>query len=194
MFKKENRASLKFNFMSHDYNKRLMMKTINSSSQRSKHQVKKMDEENLSSSQSDNDNDSRKAIAVSASQRDLKQVINRLSAKNCILISENFDKLSSKQQMDRIEEALIDNGSMISPSSKKQMSEIFNSTHNFKQLKQILRDNQVHSIQNSIRSSNASQVTESPPQQQSSSKKMSATLNVNSKKLNDFVICSPAVK
>ena len=37
VFKKENRASLKYNFMSHDYNKRLLMKTINSSSQRSKH-------------------------------------------------------------------------------------------------------------------------------------------------------------
>lgn len=116
------------------------MKTINSSSQRSKHQVKKQDEENLSSSHSDNETDSRKTIAVSASQKDLKQVINRLSAKNCILISENFEKLSQKQQMDCIEEALIDNGSQISPSSKKQMSEIFNSTHNFKQLKQILHD------------------------------------------------------
>ena len=59
--------------------------------------LKKLDEENLSSSQSDNDNDSRNHISVSASQRDLKQVINRLSAKNCILISDNFEKNSYKK-------------------------------------------------------------------------------------------------
>lgn len=50
VFKKDNRSSLKTNFMSNDYNKRFMLKTNNTSSHRSKYNNTKNDEENLSSS------------------------------------------------------------------------------------------------------------------------------------------------
>lgn len=60
--------------------------------------------------------------------------------------------------MDKIEEALIDNGSIISADSsrKKQMSDIFNSTHNFNQLKQIFEDKTIMNRTSSIRASGAS--------------------------------------
>jgi len=68
------------------------------------------------------------------------------------------------------------------------MSDIFNSTHNFNQLKQILEDKSIHN--RSIRASEVSQALlhQSPLVD----KKKAET--VNSKKGKDFIINSPAVK
>lgn len=82
--------------------------------------------------------------------------------------------------MDKIEEALLDNSSMVSPSSKEQMSEIFNSTHNFKQLKKILQDKSF--LNGSIGPSAGSSQVQSP-EMVKGKKKLATTLDTNSKKL-----------